>query len=54
MLNTEEENGKVIKELLELYEKAVEYYSSINDKRYIDYNNKIRRILKNEKYKLLA
>ena len=54
-LNTEEENGKVIKELLELYEKAIEYYSAINDKRYIDYNDKIRRILKNEKYsKLIA
>ena len=54
-LNTEEENGKVIKELLELYEKAIEYYSAINDKRYMDYNNKIRRILKNEKYsKLIA
>ena len=50
-----EENAKVIKELLELYEKAIEYYSAINDKRYILYNGKIRRILKNEKYsKLLA
>ena len=44
------ENSKVIKELLTLYEKAIEYYSAINDKRYIDYNNKIRRLLKNEKY----
>jgi hypothetical protein len=52
-LNTEEENGKVIKELLELYEKAIEYYSAINDKRYIDYNNKIRSILTNEKYSKL-
>jgi hypothetical protein len=50
-----EENAKVIKELLELYEKAIEYYSAINDKRYIDYNNKIRSILTNEKYsKLMA
>ena len=55
LLNSDEENEKIIKELLELYEKAIEYYSAINDKRYIDYNNKIRRILKNEKYsKLLA
>lgn len=55
LIKAEEENAKVIKELLELYEKAIEYYSAINDKRYMDYNNKIRRILKNEKYsKLIA
>ena len=55
LIKVEEENAKVIKDLLELYEKAIEYYSAINDKRYIDYNNKIRRILKNEKYsKLIA
>ena len=53
LLKSEEENGKIIKELLELYEKAIEYYSAINDKKYIDYNNKIRRILKNEKYSKL-
>ena len=48
-----EENSKIIMELLELYEKAIEYYSAINDKRYLDYNNKIRKILKNEKYSKL-
>lgn len=53
LLKLEGENGKVIKELLELYEKAIEYYSAINDNKYIDYNNKIRRILKNEKYSKL-
>ena len=55
MIKAEEESSTVIKELLKLYEKAIEYYSAINDKRYILYNNKIRRILKNEKYsKLIA
>ena len=55
LIKAEEESSTVIKELLELYEKAIEYYSAINDKRYILYNNKIRRILKNEKYsKLIA
>ena len=55
LIKAEEENAKIIKELLELYEKAIEYYSAINDKRYMEYNNKIRRILKNEKYsKLIA
>jgi hypothetical protein len=55
IIKAEEENSKVIKELLGLYEKAIEYYSAINDKRYIDYNNKIKRLLKNEKYsKLIA
>ena len=55
LIKGEEESSTVIKELLELYEKAIEYYSAINDKRYILYNGKIRRILKNEKYsKLIA
>ena len=45
-----EENADIIKELLELYGKAIEFYSAINDKRYIEYNNKVRRILKNQKY----
>ena len=45
-----EENADVIKELLELYGKAIEFYSAINDKRYVEYNNKVRRILKNQKY----
>ena len=39
--------------LLQLYEKAIEYYSAINDKKYIEYNNKIKKILKNEKYSKL-
>ena len=45
-----EENADIIKELLELYGKAIEFYSAINDKRYIEYNNKVRKILKNQKY----
>lgn len=46
----EEGNVNVLKKLLEYYEKAIEYYSAINDERYIEYNNKVRKILKNEKY----
>lgn len=45
-----EENVNVLKKLLSFYEDAIEYYSAINDNRYIEYNNKVRKILKNEKY----
>ena len=45
-----EENSEILKKLLLSYEEAVEYYSAINDKRYIEFNNKAKRLLKNEKY----
>ena len=48
-----EDNAESLKMLLQLYEKAIEYYSAINDKKYIEYNNKIKKILKNEKYSKL-
>lgn len=44
------ENTNDLKQLLSLYEQAIEFYSAINDKRYIEYNNKISKLLKNPKY----
>ena len=48
-----EENTNILKKLLSYYEEAIEYYSAINDNRYIEYNNKVKKILKNEKYSQL-
>ena len=45
-----EDNAEILKQLLSLYEQAIEFYSAINDKRYIEYNNKISKLLKNPKY----
>lgn len=45
-----EENANILNKLLRLYEEAIEYYSAVNDNRYIEYNNKVRKLLKNEKY----
>ena len=45
-----EENANNLKKLLSFYEEAIEYYSAINDNKYIEYNNKARKLLKNEKY----
>lgn len=45
-----EANANIFKKLLSFYEEAIEYYSAINDKRYIGYNNKVKKLLKNEKY----
>ena len=48
-----EENTEILKKLLSSYEEAIEYYSAINDKRYIEFNKKVRKLLKNEKYSQL-
>ena len=45
-----EESADILKKLLALYEDAIVYYSAINDNRYNEYNNKVRKLLKNEKY----
>ena len=45
-----EANANIFKKLLSFYEEAIEYYSAINDKKYIEYNNKVKKLLKNEKY----
>ena len=44
------ENILIFNKLLSNYEKAVEYFSAINDKRYEMYNEKIKQLLSNEKY----
>ena len=48
--NEENVNVNDLKKLLELYEDAIVFYSAINDNKYIEYNNKVRKLLKNEKY----
>jgi hypothetical protein len=44
------ENILVFNKLLEKYEKIIEYYSAANDNKYIEYNNKMKDLLSNEKY----
>ena len=43
-------NILIFNKLLSNYEKAVEYFSAINDKRYEMYTEKIKQLLSNEKY----
>jgi hypothetical protein len=43
-------NVLIFNKLLSNYEKAVEYFSAINDKRYEMYTGKIQELLSNEKY----
>jgi len=43
-------NILIFNKLLSNYEKAVEYYSAVGDKKYEDYNMKIKELLKNEKF----
>ena len=43
-------NILIFNKLLSNYEKAVEYYSAVGDKKYEDYKNKIQELLKNEKF----
>ena len=44
------ENVLVFNKLLQNYEKIIEYYSAANDDKYIEYNNKMKELLTNEKY----
>ena len=44
------ENILIFNKLLSNYEKAVEYFSAINDKRYEMYTEKIKQLLSKEKY----
>ena len=46
----EKEDKETFDKLLKCYEQAITYYSAINNDKYIDYNNKIQELLKNEKY----
>ena len=44
------ENILVFNKLIQNYEKVIEYYSALNDEKYIEYNNKMKDLLSNEKY----
>ena len=44
------ENKEIFNNLLGAYEKAIEYYSAINDSIYVTYNARVKELLKNEKY----
>ena len=44
------ENVLVFNKLLQNYEKIIEYYSAANDDKYVEYNNKMKELLTNEKY----
>ena len=44
------ENILVFNKLIQNYEKVIEYYSALNDEKYIGYNGKMKYLLSNEKY----
>ena len=44
------DNILVFNKLIQNYEKIIEYYSALNDDKYIEYNNKMKDLLSNEKY----
>ena len=48
--NPENLNKENLKFLMSLYEKAIQYYSAINDNRYESYTKKIQSILSEQKY----
>ena len=48
-INLENSSPQNIKFLLNLYEKAVQYYSALNNEKYFDYMVKIQKIMGNEK-----
>ena len=48
-LNKQETNVDEVMNLMSLYQKAVEYYSAINDQKFIDFTNKIHSLLENSK-----
>jgi len=50
-LKKEETNNDIVMSLMSLYQKAVEYYSAINDNKFIDFTNKIHKLLENSKLK---
>jgi len=50
-LKKEETNNDIVMNLMSLYQKAVEYYSAINDNKFIDFTNKIHKLLENSKLK---
>ena len=46
-LNKEESNTEKVMNLMSLYQKAVEYYSAINDQKFANFTNKIHELLEN-------
>ena len=44
------ENILVFNRLIQNYEKVIEYYSALNDDKYVEFNNKMKELLSNEKY----
>ena len=44
------DNVLVFNKLLERYEKIIEYYSAANNNKYVEYNEKMKDLLRNEKY----
>ena len=44
------ENILVFNKLIQNYEKVIEYYSALNDEKYVEYNAKMKYLLSNEKY----
>ena len=46
-LNKQESNSDKVLNLMSLYQKAVEYYSAINDQKFANFTNKIRKLLEN-------
>ena len=44
------DNILVFNKLIQNYEKVIEYYSALNDDKYVEFNNKMKELLSNEKY----
>jgi len=44
------DNILVFNKLIQNYEKVIEYYSALNDSKYVEFNNKMKELLSNEKY----
>ena len=44
------ENILVYNKLIQNYEKVIEYYSALNDDKYLEFNKKMKDLLSNEKY----
>ena len=44
------ENILVFNRLIQNYEKVIEYYSALNDDKYVEFNKKMKELLINEKY----
>ena len=50
LLNKEEVSPQAAKHLIALYNKAVEYYSALNDDRHMEYLMKLQKLFADEKF----